>query len=85
MDPLLSLRTLSTDIEHAVGQISDDEGSLGDTSSLDTRSKYVLVVRNIIWRGDAVDRVKVAVQVRVSKKYGLVEQGTAGKVQVAEE
>ena len=36
VDPLLSLRSLATDVEHAVGQVANDECRLGDTGGLDT-------------------------------------------------
>jgi 2-phospho-L-lactate transferase/gluconeogenesis factor (CofD/UPF0052 family) len=55
VDPLLSLRSLTTDIEHAVGQVADDEGSLGDTSCLDTRSKDILVIGNVVRGGNTVN------------------------------
>ena len=55
--------TLTTDIEHAVRKIADDEGSFGDTSRLDTRSEHVLVVGNVVGRGDTVDGVEVAAAV----------------------
>ena len=58
--PLLSLRSLATDIEHAVGKVADDEGSLGDTGCLDTRSQDILVIWHVVWCGDSVDRVEVA-------------------------
>ena len=43
MDPLFPLGPLAADVEHAVRQVADDEGGLGDTGRLHTRSKYVLV------------------------------------------
>ena len=63
VDPLLSFRSLSTNIEHSVGQVLDDEGRLGDAGSLDTGAQDILIIRHVIVRGDAVDRVKVAVVV----------------------
>jgi hypothetical protein len=38
MDPLLSLGSLSSDIEHAVGKIADDECGFGDTGGFYTRA-----------------------------------------------
>lgn len=61
--PLLTLRSLTTDIKHAVSKIADDEGGFGDTSRLDTRSEHVLVVGNVVGRSDTVNRVEVAVTV----------------------
>lgn len=55
VDPLLSLRSLTTDVEHAVGQVADDEGSLGDTGGLDTRAQDVLVVGDVVGGGDAIN------------------------------
>jgi hypothetical protein len=63
VDPLLSLRSLTTDVEHAVGQVANDEGGLGDTSRLDTRAEDILVVGDVVGGGDAVDRVEVAASV----------------------
>jgi hypothetical protein len=55
MYPLLSLRPLATDIEHAVGQISNDESSLGNTGCLDTRPEDVLVVGDVVGGGNALN------------------------------
>lgn len=54
MDPLLSLGTLSTDVEHAVCQVANDEGSLCDTSSLYSRPEDILVVGDVVGCGDAI-------------------------------
>jgi len=59
MNPLLSLRSLSTYVEHSVCEVADDEGCLGDTSSLDTRSKDILIVGHVITLGDTLDVVEV--------------------------
>ena len=58
--PLLSFRSLSTNIEHAVCQIANDKGRLGDTSGLDTRSQDILVIWHVVWSSDSIDRVEVA-------------------------
>lgn len=60
VDPLLSLGTLSTNVEHAVGELFDDEGGLGDTGGLDTRAEDILVVWQVVGLGDARDGVEVA-------------------------
>lgn len=39
--PLLSLRTLSSDVEHAVFEVSDLKVGLGDSRRLDSRAKHV--------------------------------------------
>jgi hypothetical protein len=56
---------LATDIEHAVSEVADDEGGLGDTSGLDTRSQNVLVIGNVVRGGNAVDRIEVATFVSI--------------------
>ena len=60
MNPLLTLRSLATHVEHAVGQIANNEGSLGDTSGLDTRAENILVSGEIVGLSNAVNSVKVA-------------------------
>lgn len=44
VDPFLSFRTLTTYIKHSVGEFANDECSLGDSSRLDSRAEYVLVI-----------------------------------------
>ena len=79
VDPLLTFRPLTTDIEHAVGEVADDEGRLGDTGRLDTRAEDILIVRNVVGGGDAVDRVEVAVRGSASAKAsdGVVRLGAS--------
>jgi len=60
MYPLLPFRSLATDIEHAVGEVADDEGGLGDTRCLDTRAEDILIVGDIVWCRDAVNGIEVA-------------------------
>lgn len=60
VDPLLTFRTLATDVEHAVSQITDDESSLGDTGGLDTRAEDVLVGGEVVRLRDTVDGIEVA-------------------------
>lgn len=62
MDPLLSLGTLSSNIEHAVGEVSNDEGCFGDTRGLDTGAKDILIVWHVIMLSDSLDVIKVARQ-----------------------
>jgi len=59
MDPFLTFRSLATNIEHAVCEVSDDKGGFGDTSSLDTRSEDILVVGDVIGSSYAIDGIKV--------------------------
>jgi hypothetical protein len=60
VNPLLTLGTLTTDVEHAVGQIANDEGGLGNTGGLDTRAENILVGGEVIGLSDAVNSVEVA-------------------------
>ena len=64
--PLLSFRSLTTHIEHAVCEVADNEGGFGDTGSLDTRSKNVLVIGDVFACGNTVDGVEVAAMVNTS-------------------
>ncbi len=57
--PFLSLRSLASNVEHTVGELADDEGGLSDASSLDSRSKYILVVGEVVGLCDAADGVEV--------------------------
>jgi len=59
MDPLLSLRTLSSNIKHAICKVTNDESSLRDSSGLDTGTKNILIVRHIVVLGDTLNVVKV--------------------------
>lgn len=59
VNPLLSLRSLSTNIEHSICEVSNNERSLSDTSSLDTGSEDILVVGHIIALGDSLDVIEV--------------------------
>lgn len=61
MYPFLSFRSLTTNIVHAVGQLSNVEGSLGDASGLDSRAKDVLIVGNVVGLRNARDRVEITV------------------------
>jgi hypothetical protein len=60
MYPLLSFRSLTTDVEHAVGKVANDKGRLSDTGGLYTRAQHILVVGNVVWCRNAVNRVEVA-------------------------
>ena len=59
MYPLLTLRPLTTDIKELVGELAHLEGGLGDTSSLDTGSKDILVGRHVVGSSHAIDSVEV--------------------------
>lgn len=60
VDPLLSLGSLATDIEHAVGEVADDEGGLRNTGRLNSRPQDVLVVGHVVGRSDTRNVIKVA-------------------------
>lgn len=60
MDPFLPLRALTTNVEHTVGEVANDESCLCDTGGLDTGAEDILVTGQIIGRGNTFDRVKVA-------------------------
>lgn len=60
VNPLLTLRPLATDVEHAVSEVTNDKGRLRDTGSLDTGSQDVLVVGHVIGSSDTSNVVKVA-------------------------
>ena len=68
MDPLLSLRTLSSNIKHAICKVTNDESSLRNSSGLDTGTKNILIVRHIVVLGDTLNVVKVAVRDRVRNR-----------------
>lgn len=60
VNPLLSLRPLTTDVEHPVSEVANDESCLGDTSGLDTGPQHVLVIGHVIGCGNTLDVVEVA-------------------------
>lgn len=60
VDPLLTLRTLATNIEHPVGQVANDEGSFCDTGGLDTGAEDILVSREVIGLSNTLHGIKVA-------------------------
>ena len=66
VNPLLSLGSLSTDIEHTVCKVSNDEGSFGDTGGLNTRPKDILVIWHVVGLRNAVNVVKVAGRENIS-------------------
>lgn len=75
VDPLLSLRSLTTDVEHPISKVADDESCLGDTSSLDTGAQNVLVIGHIIGCGNALDVVEVtnfSVSIRLYEEPGMI-------------
>jgi hypothetical protein len=66
VNPFLTFGTLSTDIEHAVGEVANDEGGLSDTGGLDTRTEDILVAGEIVGLSNALNGVKVASLVRIA-------------------
>lgn len=69
VNPLLTLRTLTTDVEHTVGQVANNEGGLGDTGSLDTRAKDILVGGEVVGLGNTLNSVEVARRVSLEDNY----------------
>lgn len=72
VNPLLPFGTLTTDIEHAVRQVANEESSLGDTGRLDTRAQNILVGGKVVGLSNAVDGVEVAKQRRSAIELVLV-------------
>lgn len=64
MYPFLALRSLSSYVEHAVGEVLDDEGGFRNACGLDTGSEHILVIGYVVMGCDALDRIKVAGQTR---------------------
>ena len=48
VDPLLPLGSLSTNIEHPVGELADDEGGFCYAGGLDTGSEHILIIREVV-------------------------------------
>lgn len=59
VDPLLTFGSLTTNIEHTVGQVANDESSLGDTGGLDTGAEHILVIGHVVRLSDPVNGVEV--------------------------
>lgn len=60
VNPFLSLRPLTTDVEHVIFQLTQFEQGLGNASGPQSRSKNVLVIGHVVFREQAVDVVIVA-------------------------
>lgn len=56
VNPLLTLGTLTPDIEHAVCKVTNNECGLGDTGSLDTGTEDILVGGKVVGLGDTLNR-----------------------------
>jgi len=69
VDPLLSLRSLSSDVEHAVCKVTNDESGFGNTSGLDTGSKNVLIVWHVIASRDSGDVVEVTTRLLALSRF----------------
>lgn len=67
VNPLLTFGTLTTDVEHAVSEVANDEGGLGDTGGLDTRTENILIAGEVVGLSNALDGVKVASNVRLGR------------------
>lgn len=69
VNPLLTFRTLTTNVEHAVGEIANNESCLGDTCCLDARTEDILVTGQVVGLSNALNGVKVASKVRLALLY----------------
>lgn len=63
VNPLLTLRALSTDVKHSVCKLANNESGLSDTGGLDTRSEHILVIWHVVVLSNSADVVKVAITV----------------------
>lgn len=43
VNPLLTFRSLTTNIKHTIGQVADNESGFSDTGCLDTRPEDILI------------------------------------------
>lgn len=66
VDPFLALGSLTTNVEHAVCEVTNDECGLGDTGSLDTGTEDILVGGEVVGLGNALNGIEVAKRKRVS-------------------
>jgi hypothetical protein len=73
VDPLLALGALATDVEETVGELANLERRLGDAGRLDTGAEDILVRRQVVGVGHAVDRAEV-----VDGGVGELELSRAG-------
>jgi hypothetical protein len=76
VNPLLSFGTLTTYIEHTIGQVTNNKRGFSDTSSLDARSKDILITWSVLRMANAIYGIKVAVRGAISKL--VVNMKTAG-------
>lgn len=59
MDPLLSFRSLSTNIKHPVREIPNDECRFSNTRGLNARAQYILVTWNVFRLSNTINRIEV--------------------------
>lgn len=62
VNPLLSFRSLTTNIVHAIGEFANVKGGLSDASGLDSGAKNILIVGNVVGVCDARDGIEVAIK-----------------------
>lgn len=55
MNPFLALRTLSADVEHAVGQGTEVEDGFGDAGGSEPGPEEILITRQIVGREETLD------------------------------
>ena len=62
VNPLLPFGSLTTNIEHPVGQVANDESGFRNTGGLDTRAENILIGGEIVGLGDALNSIEVTKQ-----------------------
>ena len=67
MYPFLTFGALTTNVEHAICEVSDIERRLGYTGGLDTGAQDILIIGEVIRLSDAVNGVKVADECRLAQ------------------
>lgn len=60
VNPLLALGSLTTNVEHAVCEVTNNECGLGDTGGLDTGTEDILVGGEVVGLGNALNGIEVA-------------------------
>lgn len=60
VNPLLALGSLTTNVEHAVCEVTNNECGFGDTGGLDTGTEDILVGGEVVGLGNALNGIEVA-------------------------
>jgi hypothetical protein len=81
MNPFLSLATLTADVKHAIGQVTNDKNSLCDTGRLDSRPQNILIAGKEVTLANTINGIKVTGEGgRLSKHENAKEKMTSGNV-----